>query len=1110
MTGEPRLYVSWRDKQGYWVANKEEVPLSGVSVLVENGGASAYHERVHVNVAAGDDWSIPRLPLDRRGVLLYRVPAGDVIAQVSVSEDGGRKVLTLQSSVLVKNEFGCLLHLKMVDGSYETDIGLGESVPIPIAAIEGGQFRLRPDLPDSSWSGSVSIADIKARNESKLWQINSGGRFLYVSGQRKTLTYQDRVCVQLEISVFAPLRIKSTIPAMVDYQVATPTPIGGQRFSHSGSLSLNGREYVSTVPLTGRLELKLSFLDNRCVSMESVQVWPVRTGELMQEETTKQYYLPIRFVDSTNPASTCVFKLYYESLGVKPPELTIHTGQWLVCIDVPTQLRFATDDADWTASSPNYIATPRGEKTFATPLDVSAKRIAAYLNSTRSERISVDAIGSTGSITLDAYDESAKTRVKQDLAVRVSSVGAGMVRDSPVKITTVSPRYILVNTLLEKGPIFVRQVGTPGNGIPVGSGDQVPFRWWVADSEGAVDRLIQVRTGSVWSDGIKVNEIGEIVIGKVANLRAEVRIYRGGFYIVFSTTNGDTTSAVSPATTAPPVTNSVYQLLLPSLAVSLTGPVASRNSERSEILVLDIKTFIANLSLSSVANEVDVRMASVQIDDFREESKFPVVFKKATVPRSSKSTGAEGALEVFAAWLPPSGSDSVLNFESFLIRFADFDLCVDYSLISDLTDMFVKCSRIGGTSSVYPYRYIPTLDVVPVGSLRIWAFKELLLHPMRVNLSFHPGSASSSNFSVFHRAISSMAAVERSPLKFRHLLLRRFRASRSNVVSVVTEHYKHELYREMRTIMGSADAFGNPIGLIGSLSTGVSDLFNEPLSAIREMQGPEDVINVADKTAKGAKSFFKNTTFGVFNSFSKLAATSAQTLSILTEDDEFVNERSDFNNRNKPSHLADGMVVGAASFGRGIISGLSGLVTKPVEGLEQDGLAGLAKGTMKGVGGLFLKPVAGLFDFAKSTADGVVSSTKDSRLDVNQTRLPRMLYSHDRSIRVVNPEHSLLKWYLGQLDSIPSNFTYCAHVYDVQNGLLIAASSTHLVTADTQARKISLLVPLWKIIGVSCDLDRLILSIQVASADNSSISLELSSSFIVKSVQQLIANAMEV
>ena len=1123
MTGESRIRVAWRE-QSYAIENKAQIPLTGVSVLVESGQATHHQQRVHLKIT-GESWTIPRIPIDRQGTYLFLIPAGDLIATVNVSGDG-RKIMTVQSSVIVANEFGCQLRLKLTDDSYETDIAPGESCPIPVGAVASGHFKLKPvseSGEENPWSGSVSIQDIRTRNDSKLWQINAGGRFIYLSGSRQSIIYQDKQVVQLTVTIFAPLRLKSTIPTMVDYQLSTPAPVNGSRFTASGSLSLNGREFVTSVPLTGKLEMKLSFLDGRCISTNGVQIWPIRSADLQLDESNKQFFLPVMFVDSQDPTCTCELKLYYEQVGVKPPELTLHTSQWLVGIDIPIQLQFAYSDdniAEWASGSPNFISTPRGEKTFVAPLDVGAKKIAAYLNSTRSDRVSVDAVGSTGSITLDAYDDVTKSKVKQDLAVRVSSVPAGTVRDFPVKITTISPKYIVVNTLVDT-VLVVRQFGTASGGVTVASSAQVAFKWWTVDPHGSVNRVIQVRhkDNSEWSDRIKVSDIGEHSVKGIEGIRFEVRIYHGGFYIVFSKSNaGD---SVTPGTGQPvQVTNNVYQVMLPSMAVSVVGPVSSRNIERAEILLLTVNTLVMNFSISSVANEIDLRMASVQLDDLRDEPKFPVVFRntvkkrRASNPGNSSSTSNSGAVELFASWLPvKAGADSTLDFESCFMRFGDSELSVDFSLISDLTDMFVKCLRTSASAN-YPFRYIPAMEVLPIGSLRIWAFKEFLLYPMRVTLSFSPGSPSaSSNFSVIHRAISSMSAVERSPLKFTHLLLRGFRASRSNVVSVVAEHYKHELYREMRTIMGSAEAFGNPIGLIGSVSTGVSDLFHEPLSAIREMQGPEDVINVADKTAKGAKSFFKNTAFGVFNSFSKLAATSAQTLSILTEDDEFVNERSEFQNRYKPSHVADGVVVGAASLGRGIISGLSGLVTKPVEGLEQEGIAGLAKGAVKGVGGLFLKPVAGLFDFAKSAAEGVVSSTKDSALEANHVRLPRTLYSHDRSIKVVNNEHSLLKWYLSQLDNVPANFTYCAHVYDAQNGLLVAATATHLVSADTRTRRVNLLVPLWRILGVSCDLDDLVLSVQVHVPDSncaSNLDLELSSIFIVKSVQQLIASAMEI
>ena len=1165
MTGEELVEIVWKDDPSrvYKIENSKETQLDGISVLVENSlfsdtSGSSDTRRVLANVSAPfSGWSIPRLAIDRQGVYLHKIPIGgegaiaDLITDIIVTPGDGKKLVSFQSSVLVLNQFGHPLKLRVA--GKDVTLGVDQTVPIPLTeTVRGGTFKLaREDAEELVWSGSVSIADIRTKkNDLKLWQINLGSCKMYLSAKMRPLTYQDKTCEQMIITVFAPLRIGSSLPVHVHYAIASSTAASRrssvssqsgasdplQPLVERGSIGLNGCDYITSVPLTGRLEIHVSLFEGRVVSRDPVQIWPVNAEDLeqMKHSTNRTFFVPIKLFDSRN--NFVSLQLVFDQVEGRPPYITIHSPSWLVCVDCPSLLRFGYEtDLEEDENGENAVVCLGTEKSYTVPLDFRAKKIAAILNSTMSEFVAVDTIGAATTITLDAFDDKIKRKVKQELAVRVSS--ADIVRNFPLKTTTVSPKFVLVNTL--KKPIQVKQafstMSVAGvSHVSVNPGGQVPFKWWIVDTEdgGKASRLVSVRIApdGSWSDAINVGEIGErAVMGGIEKSRCEIRLYHGAFYIVFSSTVGEEkieedTLSSSPV---PIVTNSVYRLLLPSLGVSLIGPSTTRSIDRNEVAFLQIKTLLVNLSLSSVANEVDVRMESLQIDDYRGEPKYPVIFNRTKRQGLEAPVGA--MLEVAASWQPPAPGDTVLNFEYITARCGEIDVQIDYSLVSDLTEL-LRSSTSSKSAQHYPHKHVPSIEVLPIGSLRIWSVKEFSLHQMNVNLSFTPNNSTAANYSVIHRAIASMAAVDRSPLNFNPLILKDFRASRSNLKSIVAEHYKYQMYREMRTLMGSADAFGNPILLVNSVSTGVSDLFSQPLAAIREMQRPEDVLNVADKTAKGAKSFFKNTAFGVFNSFSKLAATSAQSLSILTEDEEFMSERSDFHNKNRPNDVADGVAVGAASFGRGIIAGLSGLVTKPVEGLEQEGIAGLAKGTVKGVGGFFLKPMAGLFDFAKSTADGVVVATKDSSLETQPMRLPRMLYGHDRVVRVINPEHSLLRWYLLQLEGFPPNFSYCSHVYDSANGVIVAVSSAHVVVADTQLRRISLLAPIWRILGVSADHDRLILSILIQIPESmmdvlgsnsrssseasfqgtSQFDVELSSVFILRSVQQTIAAAMEV
>ncbi len=65
------------------------------------------------------------------------------------------------------------------------------------------------------------------------------------------------------------------------------------------------------------------------------------------------------------------------------------------------------------------------------------------------------------------------------------------------------------------------------------------------------------------------------------------------------------------------------------------------------------------------------------------------------------------------------------------------------------------------------------------------------------------------------------------------------------------------------------------------------------------------------------------------------------------------------------------MWQGTKSLGTSVISGVSGVVTKPVAGAQAGGIGGFFKGAGIGLAGLVTKPVSGVVDLVSKTSQGI-------------------------------------------------------------------------------------------------------------------------------------------
>ena len=111
------------------------------------------------------------------------------------------------------------------------------------------------------------------------------------------------------------------------------------------------------------------------------------------------------------------------------------------------------------------------------------------------------------------------------------------------------------------------------------------------------------------------------------------------------------------------------------------------------------------------------------------------------------------------------------------------------------------------------------------------------------------------------------------------------------------------------------------------------------------------------------------------------------------------------------SNITEGVVKGGGSVVTGVLKGISGVVSKPIAGVKEDGATGFLKGMGQGVMGVVMMPTAGVMDLAASTMQGVNASLttalQGSTLAVTQRRRIQRAVSATGAVVPFDLERSL-------------------------------------------------------------------------------------------------------
>uniref|UniRef100_UPI00358F4C18 intermembrane lipid transfer protein VPS13C-like n=1 Tax=Myxine glutinosa TaxID=7769 RepID=UPI00358F4C18 len=198
------------------------------------------------------------------------------------------------------------------------------------------------------------------------------------------------------------------------------------------------------------------------------------------------------------------------------------------------------------------------------------------------------------------------------------------------------------------------------------------------------------------------------------------------------------------------------------------------------------------------------------------------------------------------------------------------------------------------------------------------------------------------------------------------------------------KHYSNQFLQQLYVVVLGLDVLGNPFGLLRGLSQGVESLFYEPYQGA--IQGPEEF---AEGMAIGVKSFFGHAVGGAAGVVSRLTGTVGKGLAAITMDEEFQQKRQEDKNR-QAQNFKGNLARGGKGLLQGVVGGVTGIITKPVEGAKKEGAAGFFKGIGKGLVGVVARPTGGVVDMASSTLEGLKRVAESSE-NIHRVRPPRVI-----------------------------------------------------------------------------------------------------------------------
>ncbi|XP_071298117.1 intermembrane lipid transfer protein VPS13C isoform X1 [Agelaius tricolor] len=403
----------------------------------------------------------------------------------------------------------------------------------------------------------------------------------------------------------------------------------------------------------------------------------------------------------------------------------------------------------------------------------------------------------------------------------------------------------------------------------------------------------------------------------------------------------------------------------------------------------------------------------LQVDNQLPGSMFPVVFHPVAPPKSIALDSEPKPFIDISIITRFNEYSQVLQFKYFMVLIQEMALKIDQGFLGALSELFTPSTdpEAERQRSKLIQQDVDALNTELMESSltdvsMLSFFEHFHISPIKLHLSLSLASGGEASdkgeemiaihsLNLLLKSIgATLTDVDDVIFKLAFFEIKYQFYKRDQLRMRVVRHYSEQFLKQMYVLVLGLDVLGNPFGLIRGLSEGVEAFFYEPFQGA--VQGPEEF---AEGFVIGVRSLLGHTVGGAAGMVSRITGTVGKGLAAITLDEEFQQKRREEMGR-QPKDFGESLAKGGKGLLRGVVGGVTGIITKPVEGAKKEGAAGFFKGIGKGLVGVVARPTGGIVDMASSTFQGI-QRVAESTEEVSNLRPPRLI-REDGIIRPYN------------------------------------------------------------------------------------------------------------